>query len=143
MGLKSRNKGKRGEREAVSFLKSIGFEDARRTQQYNGDGDSDVVCPESLPHVHIEVKYGYNRHEFDLGTARFKDAVTQATEDCPEHMVPVVLWRPRGNSIWRMTYPTLGVDGLYTFPTVDAPLDIKETLDYLERLAKEEAEASE
>lgn len=143
MGLKSRNKGKRGEREAVSFLKSIGFEDARRTQQYNGDGDSDVVCPESLPHVHIEVKYGYDRNKFDLGSALLSDAVTQATEDCTENMVPVVLWRPKGCRAWRMTYPTLGVDGLYTFPTVDAPLDIKETLDHLERIAAEDAEDGE
>lgn len=53
--MNSRQKGKRGEREAAEFLTVNGLP-ARRGQQFSGSPDSpDVVCP-LLPGVHLEVK---------------------------------------------------------------------------------------
>lgn len=52
--INSNQKGKVGEREVAEFLRSYGFEDARRSQQYAGiNNDADVV---GLPHAHVEVK---------------------------------------------------------------------------------------
>lgn len=102
MGLKSREKGKRGEREAVLFLKELGFADAKRTQQHNGIGLSDVICPESLPHVHFEVKYGYDRTAFDVGGDRLCEACMQAAIESDGNPW-IVLWRPKGCTTWRGT----------------------------------------
>ena len=52
--MMSKRKGKSGELEVVSLLKTAGFP-ARRGQQFLGNSDSpDIVC-ESLP-LHIECK---------------------------------------------------------------------------------------
>jgi Holliday junction resolvase len=68
--MNSKSKGKRGELDAVKWLKEHGFE-ARRGQQFAGGTDSpDVVS--DLP-FHIEVK----RTE----RLRFDDAVDQAKRD--------------------------------------------------------------
>lgn len=49
-------KGKRVELKVVHWLHSLGFNGARRGQQYAGGTDSpDVIVPE-LPNVHFEVK---------------------------------------------------------------------------------------
>jgi Holliday junction resolvase len=54
MGLKSKTKGKVGEREVAELLREFGFE-ARRGQQFAGGGDSpDVVS--DMEGFHIEVK---------------------------------------------------------------------------------------
>lgn len=54
MGMRSRRKGKVGEREVAQLLQRHGFE-ARRGQQFAGGGDSpDVV--HNIPNVHLEVK---------------------------------------------------------------------------------------
>lgn len=54
MGLKSKTKGKVGEREAAELLREFGF-NARRGQQFAGGGDSpDVVS--DMEGFHIEVK---------------------------------------------------------------------------------------
>lgn len=54
MGRKSREKGKRGERELVHELQRFGFTETRRSQQYCGSAESaDLV---GLPGVHIECK---------------------------------------------------------------------------------------
>ena len=105
--INSIDKGKRGEREAVKYLRSIGFEDAVRTQQYNGLGDSDVICSESLPNVHIEVKYGYSRDSFDIGTKLWTEAISQSVEDCDMgrfSMNPCVLWKPKRCKMWRLSF---------------------------------------
>lgn len=102
MPVNSRQKGKRGELEAVKFLKSLGF-DARRTQQYSGaEGTSDVTCLD-LPDWHIEVKYGVQG--LDLGTARWWQALDQAQTDSAAiaSLKWCVLWRPKGCKQWRMT----------------------------------------
>lgn len=103
MPVNSRAKGKRGELEAVKYLKSLGFADARRTQQYNGLGRGDVECPESLPGVHFEVKFGYPQATFDLGTQALENACNQSWKDSRggSH---VVLWKPKGLRQWRLTF---------------------------------------
>ena len=54
MGLKSKTKGKVGEREVAELLREFGFA-ARRGQQFAGGGDSpDVVS--DMEGFHIEVK---------------------------------------------------------------------------------------
>ncbi len=98
-GLKSRDKGKRGEREAVAYLTQIGFPDARRTQQYNGMGLSDVICPESLPELHIEVK---RTETIGLGTVELSEALEQAERDSDGNPW-CVLWR-RSRQKWRLTF---------------------------------------
>ena len=55
-GKRSRDKGKRGEREWASFLRTRGWTTARRGVQHQGGPDApDVVCPE-LEGFHFEVK---------------------------------------------------------------------------------------
>lgn len=107
-GLKSRNKGKTGEREAVKFLKSIGYPDAQRTQQYSGRGDSDVVCPESLQGLHIEVKFGRDSSWMGLGKKEWREAVEQARRDAPGGNW-IVLWKPKGERHWRLTCQWMGM----------------------------------
>jgi len=95
--INSRQKGKRGEREAAAFLRSLGFE-ARRGQQFAGGGDSpDVVT--SLSNVHIEVKFGVKG--MDLGTQLLRDACDQAERECGGKQW-VVLWKPARQD-WRLT----------------------------------------
>src|SRR5690606_4151945 len=73
--------------------------DAVRTQQYNGMGDSDVICPESLPSVHIEVKVG---DKVDIGKKTFDDAVSQAVRD--SNGKPwALLWKP-DRKVWRLSW---------------------------------------
>ena len=97
--MNSRDKGKRGEREAAKYLRELGFEDAVRTQQYNGLGESDVICPMSLPNLHIEVKYGKS---YQLGNAAWEDALFQADRDA-KGKPWVVLWRENRQK-WRLSY---------------------------------------
>ena len=81
MGKPSRDKGKRGEREVASLLRSYGY-DAHRGQQFHGGKESpDVV---GLPGIHIEVK----RTE----AFRLWDALSQAKTDAGDKM-PIVVHR--------------------------------------------------
>jgi len=88
-GRMSREKGKRGEREAAELLRKAGFADARRTQQYCGkDADgtaSDVV---GIPGYHIEVK----RTE----QTRLYEWMAQAERDKKPEEIPVILHRKNG-----------------------------------------------
>ena len=102
MPINSRQKGKRGEREAAAYLRSIGFETARRTQQYNGEGKSDVTI-DALPDLHIEVKFGYPVTRFDLCTGLFRAACEQAKGDAAGKSW-IVLWKPLRYKVWRLTY---------------------------------------
>lgn len=95
--INSRQKGKRGEREAAAFLKSIGIE-ARRGQQYSGGKDSPDLITE-LHRVHIEVKFGVKG--MDLGTQLLRDACDQAERECGGNAW-VVLWKPTRQG-WRLT----------------------------------------
>jgi Holliday junction resolvase len=89
--INSCRKGKRIEREAVAFLKSLGFEDAERTQQHCGKaGDSDVRCPKSLPHLFIEVK---GDESIETGNAKWQKAWTKALLDAGDTQIAVMLHR--------------------------------------------------
>lgn len=109
MGLKSRMKGKRGEREARDYLKSLGFGDATRTAQHCGkSGTSDVVCVETLPNVMVEVKFGYPRTAFFAGSSVWLAACEQASRDSTvTGKAWVVLWRNKGCQLWNATFFSL------------------------------------
>ena len=83
MGLRSRNKGKRGEREAAAEVRRIFGTDAVRGRQFQGSDESpDIVT--GIEGVHFEVK----RAE----SFRLYEALDQAIEDAGEN-IPVVLHR--------------------------------------------------
>lgn len=83
MGRASQNKGKRGERELAAIIRSYGFADARRGQQYCGSsGDADVI---GIPGVHIECKRVEN--------LRLWDSLDQSIWDAREGEIPVVAHR--------------------------------------------------
>jgi len=57
MAVDSRNKGKRGELEAVHYLKDKGYDTARRSVQYSGKGNEDSAdIVDAIPGIHLEVK---------------------------------------------------------------------------------------
>lgn len=85
IGRKSRRKGASGERELARILRSEGFDDARRGQQYSGIGQADVI---GLAGVHIEVK----RTE----ALRLYDALDQSIRDANDGELPVVIHRKNG-----------------------------------------------
>ena len=89
--MNSREKGKRGERELSSVLRSYGY-DCRRSVQYCGaNGDADVV---GLPDIHIEC----NRVEH----LNLYDAMSQSRSDATLDEYPVVMHR-KNNSEWLVT----------------------------------------
>lgn len=84
MGRSSRNKGKRGEREAAQEIQRLLGVQARRGCQYRGGPDSPDILT-TLPGIHWEVK----RTE----RLRIYEAMQQAAQEAPEGAVPVVLYR--------------------------------------------------
>lgn len=89
VGKRSKNKGKRRELEFAHFLQERGCPSARRTQQFNGKGESDVVC-EELPFIHIEVK-----GEEKLNVHK---AMDQAILECGS-LIPIVAHK-KSNKEW-------------------------------------------
>lgn len=87
VGRKSRNKGKRLEREWVKFCREQGFEKARRSQQYAGGVDSaDVI---NLPGLHQEVK---GRHSISVEDIRL--FLAQAIRDSSNsNNIPIVAFK--------------------------------------------------
>ena len=93
MGKASREKGKRGEREASSFFKPYGY-DTRRGVQYHGGPDSpDVV---GLPDMHIEVKR--------VESLQLYKAMAQSKEDAGAVEFPIVMHR-KNNQQWVIIQP--------------------------------------
>lgn len=85
--INSRQKGKRGEREFVHFLRDRG-EVARRGVQFAGGPESpDVIC-ETLPTIHFEIKFA---KRVDITAA-----MLQACNDCPQGKFRVVAWKETG-----------------------------------------------
>lgn len=83
MGKFSREKGKRGEREAAAELNRLLGISARRGQQFAGSPDSpDVVAPE-LSGVHLEVK---RTEKLNLYAA-----IEQAIKDAGPDQRPLIL----------------------------------------------------
>lgn len=87
--INSKQKGKRGELEAVRLLRDLGF-DARRGQQFKGTPDSPDIIIEDLLQVHVEVK---RTEQFSP-----EKALAQAEKDA-EDKWPVVLHR-KSNKPW-------------------------------------------
>jgi hypothetical protein len=86
MGKRSREKGKRGEREAAAEIRRLFGVEARRGVQHRGGPDAPDITT-AMCGVHFEVK----RRE----TLRLADALAQAIADAGSH-VPVVLHRANG-----------------------------------------------
>ena len=91
-GKRSREKGKRGEREIASILREYGY-DARRGVQYKGGQDSPDVI--GLPGTHIEVKRTERLNLYD--------ALSQSKADAGDDM-PIVIHR-KNNSEWVVIQP--------------------------------------
>lgn len=115
--INSNQKGKRGEREVRDFLRDIEFPSARRAQQYDGLGRSDVIADDDLPFVHIEAKFWDK-----FSSTKLLAACSQAEYDCPENHKWVVIWRCTGDikakKTWRMTFVENGRMFTATSPTV-------------------------
>lgn len=89
--INSRAKGANGERELAKLLRSQGYADARRGQQYSGaNGDADVI---GVKGIHIECK----RQE------RVSDEMwlKQAEDDARKGEIPVVIYR-RNHEDWKV-----------------------------------------
>jgi Holliday junction resolvase len=84
-GTKSREKGKRGERQGAKALSEILGAELRRGVQYHGGPNSpDIVGVDGL---HVECKYD----EVTIGKKLYS-ALSQADNDCSEN-IPFVLSR--------------------------------------------------
>lgn len=104
MPVNSRQKGKRGELEAVHFLREMGFEDAVRSAQVSGKFSADVLCPHSLPGLHVEIKYGYVAEKGLCVNGGVLSAAVQQAEEDAAGKPWVVLWRPKRYRGWAATY---------------------------------------
>lgn len=88
----SRAKGARGEREWARYLRGLGYEHARRGQQFSGSPDSPDVA-DGIPGTHPEVKR--------VERLNIHDAILQAQKDAGA-AVPYVAHR-RNNGEWLVT----------------------------------------
>lgn len=86
MGRLQRQKGKRGEREAVHQLKLIGCLSAARRVR-NSEGDSDII--EAIPGVSFEVKLEKRTNL----PAAMRQAIAQAANPAGLDEIPAVLHR--------------------------------------------------
>ena len=87
MGRASRDKGKRGEREAASELGALLGVDARRGAQHKGGPDSPDVVLDGVA-IHVEAKRSERLSLYA--------ALAQADEDAPRDAVPIVWHRANG-----------------------------------------------
>lgn len=81
--MNSKQKGSRGERECRDVWKKHGYEDAHRSQQFSGRGESSADLEGIDPRLHIEVKRGYS----------YKTIYTfleQAIQDAKQDEIPIV-----------------------------------------------------
>ena len=98
MGKKSRDKGKRGERELAGILRDYGY-DARRGQQYSGLlGDADVI---GLPGIHIECKRVERLNIYEAMFQAKRDAAREGA-DLGEPIMPAVFHR-KDHQDWLVT----------------------------------------
>lgn len=87
MGRMSRQKGKRGEREAAAELGALLGCTARRGVQYQGGPESPDVVLEGV-NIHVEAKR--------VEALNLYAAVEQAKKDAPPGHVPIVWHRKNG-----------------------------------------------
>lgn len=90
MGKKSRDKGKRGEREAAKLLSNLLGVEAKRGIQFQGSPESPDVSGLEDMGLHPEVK----RDESTVSKAMYK-ALAQAAHDSGER-IPFVMSRRNG-----------------------------------------------
>ncbi|WP_312372709.1 hypothetical protein [Lachnoclostridium sp.] len=102
IGKASKNKGKVGERELANKLKEYGFDDVRRSVQYNGrheEGQPDLT---GLDGIHVECKR--------VEKLNIYDAIEQAKRECGctelpfGYDLPAVFHR-KNNHEWLVTMP--------------------------------------
>ena len=93
MGKASREKGKRGEREASNFFKYYGYETRRGVQYHGGPDSPDVV---GLPDMHIEVKR--------VESLQLYKALAQSKDDSDAAELPIVMHR-KNNQDWVIIQP--------------------------------------
>jgi len=86
-GRASREKGKRGERQAAAELGAALGVEARRGVQFQGGPDSPDVVLEGVA-IHVEAKR--------VESLQLYPAIEQATSDAPAGKVPIV-WHRRNN----------------------------------------------
>lgn len=85
-GKRSRDKGKRGEREWALFCREHGY-DCHRTAQFRGNtGDAGDV--EGLPGIHQEVKRTEALRPWDYMDQAIRDAQAGGKDD-----MPIVAWK--------------------------------------------------
>lgn len=96
MGLKSREKGKRGEREAAKFLGELLGIELRRGQQFSGSPDSPDIFGLKEYGLHPEVK----RDEVTISKKTY-NAIEQVVKDSSreQNEVPFVIAR-RNRQEW-------------------------------------------
>ena len=92
--MNSRNKGKRGELELSHKLKEYGFQDIRRTVQYNGKADDSAADLVGLPGIHVECKR--------VEKLNIENAMEQAVRDHADGEMPAVFHR-RNRGEWMVT----------------------------------------
>lgn len=100
IGRKSKNKGKTGERELANKLKEYGFENVRRSVQYNGkqtEGQADIV---GLEGIHVECKR--------VERLNIYDAIDQAKRDSDKNELPFgydlpTVFHRKNNCEWLVT----------------------------------------
>ncbi|MDC6177810.1 hypothetical protein [Ralstonia solanacearum] len=96
MGLKSRNKGKAGEREIAALVRDLtGWEARRRVRQHEGDSDL-----EGVPGWSVEVKRYAKAARADV-RGWWEQAARQATT---AGQTPVLFWR-QDRDEWRAVWP--------------------------------------
>lgn len=89
--MNSRAKGKRGELEAVHFLKDVCGIEARRGQQFSGGADSpDIILPDDLRWIHVEVKRTESGNPYKW--------LEQAEQDAASHQHAVVMHKRNGRN---------------------------------------------
>lgn len=92
--VKPRNKGARGERDAILYLKDQGFSwDMKRGLQSRGGGAEQADVMNAGP-FHVEVKR--------VEKLNIHAALQQACDDAAEGKIPIVLHR-RNNEKWKVT----------------------------------------
>lgn len=90
--INSNRKGKDGELEWVNICKSYGFENARRSQQYSGEGHTADVL--GLPGLHMEVKR--------VEALNIQKAIEQCSKDKADEDLGIVAHR-KNNKEWLVT----------------------------------------
>jgi len=81
--MNRKQKGSRGERQCRDVWKAHGYENAHRSQQYSGKGESAADLEGISPKLHIECKVGYQYKTI-------YDFMEQAKRDAKEGQTPIV-----------------------------------------------------